>query len=910
MVGRRIFEFLAPENLAEVTGHFQRAVATGQPLDATIVEIVRPDRTRTVAEVKSIIIKEGSQVVGMKGVIRDITEAKLAEQALNSAHRRTQVLAELGRELAEASTPRMAALAILQVARQLIEWDSSWLHLWNAEQQRFEDLATFDLVNGERREMPQHHTALAKLSPMARRVMAEGPQLLLRTGDTDQLHELNVIASARRSLSLMFVPIRLAGRCIGILSIQSYQRQAYDPAALELLQTLADHCAGALARLQATSALATSEERFRLVWENATDGMRLTDREGRIVAANEAFCRMMGKSQHEVEGHLLSVLYAEPEPHHLLAGYQAQFARREFLTNFEGQLTLADGRATWLEVSSCFIETDPSRPLLLSIFRDGTDRKLTENALRLLSSGVANLTGESFFNEVACQLARLLRVEIGFIGKLMNSEPPRIRTLGLCVDGALRPGIEYPLAGSPGEAVVRNATAIHPGQVTEQFPEDRLLADLRASGYVAIPLFDLAGHAIGIIGVMSRQPLHNPPRVEAVLKLFAVRVAAEIERQRAEQRFHDLFEFSQDAIVLANEEGRIMLANQQAESLFGYAHKELTGQSVENLLPASKREVHAALRQGFHRAPHHRVMAAGRPDLWGRKKDGTEFPVDISLSPLESDGGIWVAAAIRDLTELRRAQQQTLRAQRLESIGTLAGGVAHDLNNALAPILMATELLQEQYPDSTELIDTMASSAQRAANMVRQLLTFAKGVEGARLLIQPLHLFQEMEKIIKSTFPKNIELQVQCEPDLQTILGDATQLHQVLLNLCVNARDAMPEGGTLTLAAENAELDATGAAAIPDASPGRYVLWRVTDTGTGIPPEILERIFEPFFSTKDPTKGTGLGLSTATGIVKSHGGFIRVYSPGGLKIARPPGEPADRGTTFAVYLPASAHPTQ
>ena len=262
-------------------------------------------------------------------------------------------------------------------------------------------------------------------------------------------------------------------------------------------------------------------------------------------------------------------------------------------------------------------------------------------------------------------------------------------------------------------------------------------------------------------------------------------------------------------------------------------------------------------------------------------------------TPIRNEAGeiVRVSGVARDITERKRAERQALRTQRLESIGTLAGGVAHDLNNALAPIMMATQMLRMRYPGEAKMIDIVAASARRGADMVRQLLTFAKGVEGERLLIQPQHLLKEMEKIIKGTFPKNIELRTSFPDKLQTVLGDSTQLHQVLLNLCVNARDAMPKGGTLTLAAENVEIDATYASAVPEAKPGRYVVWRVTDTGTGIPPAIVDRIFEPFFTTKGLDKGTGLGLSTVIGIVKSHGGFIQVYSTPG------------QGSTFAVYLP-------
>jgi PAS domain S-box-containing protein len=275
------------------------------------------------------------------------------------------------------------------------------------------------------------------------------------------------------------------------------------------------------------------------------------------------------------------------------------------------------------------------------------------------------------------------------------------------------------------------------------------------------------------------------------------------------------------------------------------------------------------------------------------RPDGSIRWIAASGTPIRDAQGtiIQIGGVTRDITERKQLDSQRLRTQRLESIGTLAGGIAHDLNNSLTPILMVTALLRMQYPDSTEMIDNVESSARRGADMVRQLLTFARGVEGERLLVETKHLFKEMEKIIKGTFPKNIDLRTSYPKKFGVVLGDVTQLHQVLLNLCVNARDAMPDGGTLTLEVENVTIDEACAATLPESRPGRYVIWRISDTGIGIPPEIVERIFEPFFSTKGPERGTGLGLSTVSGIVKSHGGFIQVRSM--------PGE----GSTFSVYLP-------
>jgi len=252
-----------------------------------------------------------------------------------------------------------------------------------------------------------------------------------------------------------------------------------------------------------------------------------------------------------------------------------------------------------------------------------------------------------------------------------------------------------------------------------------------------------------------------------------------------------------------------------------------------------------------------------------------------------------------DITERKQLENQFLRAQRMESIGTLAGGIAHDLNNSLAPIVMAIELLKMKFTDkgSQELLATLGSSAQRSAEMVRQVLSFARGVEGRKMEVQVKHVLKDIEKIATDTFPKNIQVRSIIPNELWTITGDPTQLHQVLLNFCVNARDAMPAGGILTIAAENVHLDEHYAGLNPDAHPGSYVFLQITDTGSGMPPEVIEKIFDPFFTTKEIGKGTGLGLSTSLAIVKSHGGFIRVYSE------------TAKGTTFKAYFPAQTEPS-
>ncbi|HKS27670.1 MAG TPA: PAS domain S-box protein [Pyrinomonadaceae bacterium] len=365
------------------------------------------------------------------------------------------------------------------------------------------------------------------------------------------------------------------------------------------------------------------------------------------------------------------------------------------------------------------------------------------------------------------------------------------------------------------------------------------------------------------------------------------------ERKRAEERIREqaaLLDKARDAIIVRDLEGRLRYWNKGAERIYGWSEREALGTNVRaNLFGDNKAQYDEA------------SLALLRDGEWAGElsqvtKSGDDITVESRWTLVRDAKGEAESVLVinTDITERKKMEAQFLRAQRMESIGTLAGGIAHDLNNILSPILMGIDMLQMRLTDETsrQYLKMLQQSAERGASMIRQVLSFARGVQGERVTVQPKHLVKDIVKILADTLPKSISINFYIPEGLWVVSADPTQVHQVLMNLCVNARDAMPAGGELTIRAGNVTLDENYARMHLEAKAGKYVALTIADTGLGMPPEVVGRIFEPFFTTKDIGKGTGLGLSTAVTIVKSHGGFVNVYSEVG------------KGSQFTVYLPA------
>ena len=350
-----------------------------------------------------------------------------------------------------------------------------------------------------------------------------------------------------------------------------------------------------------------------------------------------------------------------------------------------------------------------------------------------------------------------------------------------------------------------------------------------------------------------------------------------------------LLDSARDAIILRDMEGRIHFWNEGAQRLYGWSREEALGKRLPDLVGVPGDSSGSAID----------VSLLSRGEWQGeqqqRTRNGSQIVVDSRCSLIPASYGEPSMALVinTDITERKSLERQLLHAQRLESLGTLAGGIAHDLNNILMPILMGTEFLHRigLPPAAMQTVERIAASSRRGADIIRQLLTFARGHRAEGEITKPQRLVTEVERMLRETIPPSIEIEAYVDPDVWSIACDPTQVLQVLLNLGLNARDAMPQGGKLAIHAENVDIDAQYAKMYTGATPGAYVMLSVSDTGAGIPPETLDRIFEPFFTTKAVGSGTGLGLATARSIVRNHGGFIHVYSEPGI-------------TVFKVYLPA------
>ena len=613
-------------------------------------------------------------------------------------------------------------------------------------------------------------------------------------------------------------------------------------------------------------AMRLSEERLRASMQHSGIGMTMVAPDGRWLEVNPAFCTIVGYTQEEL---LATNFQSITHPDDLGADldHVRQMLSRQIETyQMEKRYIHKDGHTIWIQLNVSLIWGAEGKPRhFVSQVQDITERKRAVAALvteqRLLNSLITATPDQIYFKD---RESRFIRINEALA-----------RRHGLSDPRVLLGKTDYDFFGEQHarQAYEDEQRIMATGQpmIDKEEKEDWKDGRVAWVSSTKMPLRDITGKIVGIMGI-SRDIT---------------------ERKEAEEQIREqtrLLDLAHDAIVVCDLKDRILYWNQGAEQLFGWTPTEALELPVWKLLQGEVSKCRDTMKL---------VLQKGRwnGELACRAKDGRELVVETRLTLVRDHQGNpkSILGISTDITEKKNFETQLFRSQRMESLGTLAGGIAHDLNNVLSPLLMSVQMLKGKVTDDDgkKLLDALETNVQRGASLVKQVLAFGRGVTGERILIQPKHIAHEIKQFIQETFPKSVEFELHIPTAPWTLIGDPTQLHQVLLNLCVNARDAMPKGGKLSIHLENVTFDEVYASMNLEARAGPYVCITVSDTGTGIPKEIQEKIYDPFFTTKEPGKGTGLGLSTTLAIVKSHGGFINFHSEPG------------KGCTFKVYFPAN-----
>jgi PAS domain S-box-containing protein len=619
-------------------------------------------------------------------------------------------------------------------------------------------------------------------------------------------------------------------------------------------------------RNEAERKLREAEEKYRSIFDNVSEGIFQNALGGARISANPALARILGyDSPEQLIGEGIDVQrqsYVDPAERE---EFKRIMAEHGSVKGLEYQVQRKDGSHIWISESARLVRDADAQPLYYEgSVQDITEQKRAEETLReseehlrlVIAASNDGIWEHNYLTGVLTWSDRMYEM----FGLDRHSFVPTIDSFA----DLLHPDDRTPFEKAIRELMANSGRYEAPSRIRLQ---DGSYGHFLGRGRVVL---DGAGKPIRIVGSMAD-----------------LTTLLQAEKRLVEQT--DLLNLAHDAIMVRDMDDRIEFWNHGAEVLYGWTAEEARGrlsaeffhhQDPIDLLAARQTLLETGVWSGEIRYLTKQGDAVVVRSRWTLVRDEHGNP----KSKLIID---------TDITEQKKIEEQFLRAQRLESIGTLASGVAHDLNNILLPIMMAAPVLRaETNPAEREkFLDIVESSAQRGANVIKQMLTFARGADGDRVLLQPIYFLEEVFKIAGQTFPKSILRRTSYDENIRSIEADPTQLHQVLLNLCINARDAMPNGGELCLAAENFDVDEHYASITPGATVGPHVMLQVTDTGSGIPSDVIDKIFDPFFTTKGVGQGTGLGLSTVIGIIESHGGFVNVSSRPGR-------------TSFKIFLPA------
>ncbi len=771
------------------------------------------------------------------------------------------------------------------------------------------------------------------------------------------------------------------------------------------------------------------QAQLRQIVDHTSAAIFVKDLEGRFLFVNREFERMKGVPIDAIVGRLDGEVF--PSAATELRANDQRVLDEQRAIDFEEVVETAHGRRIYLAHKFPLVDGAGRAYGVGGVATDITDRKRSEDALRAAALAVSGAEGEGVFGELARYLAEVLDVDVAMIAVFADGDRTRMRTLAACLDGTPLANFQYALDGSPCRAVAGRAFRFVGAGVNPEFPPGTLFRAKGMDSYAALPLNDSSGRPLGLIAAMDREPMRDAALAEAMLKIFAMRAVAEIERTRAERAlriseasYRAIFEASEDPIFVHDwDTGAILDVNPKAEEVYGHPadtlralrigeissneppfteqeaaqwiekaksgppvrfewrarHRdghlmwhevrlkraEIAGEqrilafvrditasrAAEDALRASEEQYRAIFNasadalvlwdshsrridvnpayERMYGYSREEVVSGARardvPADYRKRQDeivartlagercheeietfgrnGERFPIEVRTIPIQHRGEPHVLAMIRDLTERRRVEQdraqleaQLRQAQKMEAIGHLTGGIAHDFNNLLTSIVGYVTLAAERSAGSDAklagYLEQASLSCGRARDLIQQMLTFSRGRRGEARAIALAPLVRESVKLLRSSFPTTVSLRTELDDRVPPAMLDPIQLEQILMNLAINARDAIHSNGEIGITVRRWTGAKTACASCRGIVEGDMVELAVADTGGGILPHVQERMFEPFFSTKEVGKGSGMGLSTVHGIVHEHRGHVVVESaPGG-------------GATFRVLLPA------
>jgi two-component system, cell cycle sensor histidine kinase and response regulator CckA len=576
---------------------------------------------------------------------------------------------------------------------------------------------------------------------------------------------------------------------------------------------------------------------------------------------------------------------------------EATVANASSIAPVEAFITCRDGSLRFVEVHMGWFG---DRALVL--FNDLTERKRAEDTLERINEAITPWTGPHFFRSLANHLSDSCRVDYAFVAMIDESEPWLSRAIAVSHNGRLIDNFAYDLRDTPCHHVVGKSLCHYKTGVQVLFPQNTALVEMGIDSYMGIPLVSNTGRPLGLIVLLHSSPIPEPEQAEAILRVIATRAGAELERELAEKALREtearhsaILESSLDGLIVFDAGGEIVEFNAAAETMFGHPRADAIGRDVADII------MPPALREEYQRslARYVESRASGnsgpRIEMPALRSDGTEFRVELSIVPIGGSGPLLFAAVVRDVTNRLMLEEQLRQSQKLQAIGQLAGGVAHDFNNVLTVIMGYSEVLLANLnpgDPAREAAKHIHDAGERASLLTRQLLLFGRK---AILETRPLDLndvIQDTGAMLRRLIGEDVTFATILAASLSPVRIDRGQIEQIIVNLCLNSRDAMPCGGRINVETRAAAFDDAFCRLQPVYKPGRFVELAIGDTGTGMTDDVRAHLFEPFFTTKGPGKGTGLGLATVYGIVQQAGGFIVVESQ------------LYAGTTIRVFLPA------